>query len=88
MKQDKQFDNILNECLDRVLRGETIERCLQSYPDQARELEPLLRTALAAKQAVYIQPRAEFKAQARYAFNSALREMQDKTAHRWFRPRC
>jgi hypothetical protein len=82
MKQNKQFDNILNECLDRVLRGETIEECLKNYPEQAPELAPLLHTAVTAKQAANIQPRAEFKAQARYAFKSALYEMQDKKTRR------
>ena len=76
MKQDKQFDNILNECLDRILRGETVEKCLQSYPEQAPELEPLLRTALATKMASHIQPRPEFKAKARYEFTAAIHEMQ------------
>ncbi len=58
MKKGKRFDNVLNECLERLLKGETIEQCLQSYPEQAAELEPLLRTALAAKRVSAIQPRA------------------------------
>lgn len=71
----KEFDNILDECLERLLvKGETIEQCLQSYPEQVANLKPLLQTALAAKQAVAIQPRAEFKAKARYQFRSALQE--------------
>jgi len=83
MKKGKRFDNVLNECLERLLKGETIEQCLQSYPEQATELEPLLRTALAAKRVSAIQPRAEFKARARYQFQSALREMESKKG-RWF----
>jgi len=84
MKASKRFDNILNECLERLLGGETIEQCLQSYPEQAAELEPLLRTALAAKQASTIQPRAEFKARARYQFQSALQEMESQRSRRFF----
>lgn len=83
MKMRKRFDNILNECLERLLRGETIEQCLQDYPEQAAELEPLLRTALAAKRASAIQPRAEFKARARYQLQSALQEMESGRG-RWF----
>jgi hypothetical protein len=76
MKTDKEFDNILNECLERLLvRGETMEQCLQSYPGWAAELKPLLQTAIIAKQASAIQPRAEFKARARYQFRSALQEV-------------
>jgi len=71
----KEFNNVLDECLERLLvKGETIEQCLQSYPEQAANLKPLLQTALAARQTVAIQPRAEFKARARYQFRSALQE--------------
>ncbi len=75
MSKEKEFNNILDECLERLLvKGETIEQCLQSYPEQAANLKPLLQTALATRQAVAIQPRAEFKARARYQFRSALQE--------------
>ena len=73
MKTGKEFNNILNECLERLLiKGETIEQCLQHYPEQATELEPLLKTALVVKKASAIQPRVDFKARARYQFQSAL----------------
>lgn len=85
MKKSKEFDNILEECLERVLtRGETVEQCLASYPEQAAELEPLLQTALLAKGAVDIKPRPEFRARARYQFQSALREMELKRERRFF----
>jgi len=75
MSKEKEFDNVLDECLERLLvKGETIEQCLQSYPEQAATLKPLLQTALATREAVAIQPRAEFKARARYQFRSALQE--------------
>jgi len=71
----KEFDNVLDECLERLLiKGETMEQCLQSYPEQAANLKPLLQMALATREAVAIQPRAEFKARARYQFHSALQE--------------
>ena len=66
------FEDILNECIDCLLRGESLEQCLQRYPEQAAELRPLLQVALAAQQASAIEPRAEFKAQARYQFHSLL----------------
>ena len=73
---------ILNECIDRIIKGEMVEQCLRSYPDQAKELEPLLRTALNVKIASNIQPRAEFKARAEYEFRAALRKMEAKKSHR------
>ena len=76
MKTNKEFDNILDECLERLLvNGEPMDQCLQSYPEQAGELEPLLQTALVASKASAVQPRAEFKARARYQFHSALQEI-------------
>ena len=80
MKKSSEFENILDECLERLIRGGTVERCLESYPERALELEPLLRTAQATREASAITPRAEFKARARYEFRSALHaEVSQKT---------
>ncbi len=84
MKQ-KEFDNILDECLERILtRGETVERCLESYPEQSAELEPLLQTALLTKRASAIKPRPEFRERARYQLRAALQEMEEKRERRPF----
>jgi hypothetical protein len=73
--KDKEFNNILDECLERiVLGGETLEQCLERYPEQAAELKPLLETVLAVKEASAVEPRPEFKARASYQFRSALGE--------------
>jgi hypothetical protein len=73
--KDKEFENILDECLERiVLKGETLEQCLERYPEQADELKPLLETVLAVKEASAVEPRPDFKARARYQFRSALGE--------------
>ena len=67
MGTNKQFDNILNECLEKLITGqETVEQCLQRYPQYAAELEPLLRTASMVNKAVDVKPSAEFRAKARY----------------------
>jgi len=85
MKESKEFDNILDECLQRLLvKGETIEQCLQSHPEQAAQLKPLLEAALAVKEASAIQPRAEFKARARYQFRSALQEATSRRSRPFF----
>jgi hypothetical protein len=70
--KNSEFENILDECLDRLGRGETLEQCLHSYPEQAAQLEPLLRMSQAVSKASAILPRSEFKARARYEFRSAL----------------
>ena len=85
MKKTKQFDSILDECLERVLiKEETIEQCLASYPEQAAELEPLLVTAMLAKKASAIEPSSEFRERARYQFRAALQEMETKRERRFF----
>ena len=90
MRKDSEFSNVLEECLERLLRnGETVEQCLERHPEQSTELEPLLRTALDVRKASTIEPSAEFKARARYQFHLAMTEL--KPARRlwgWvFRPR-
>lgn len=87
MKKDKdkerEFDDLLEECLGRVLRGEPVEQCLADYPEHAPRLQPLLLTALETRQAAAIRPRPEFRERARYQFQAALRDMEPKE-HRGF----
>jgi len=85
MKKRKEFNNILDECLERVLtEGEAIEQCLASYPELAAELEPLLQTALATRNASAVSPHPEFRDRARYQFRAALQEMEVKRSRRFF----
>jgi hypothetical protein len=73
VKKDKQFNTILDECLERILvDGETVARCLERYPEYAAELEPLLQTAMITSQAVDIQPSPEFKARARFQLRTEM----------------
>ena len=60
MKKSNEFENILDDCLERLARGETVEQCLESYPEQAAQLRPLLQTSQLAREASAILPRAEF----------------------------
>lgn len=74
MNKEKEFNDILDVCLERLARGDTLEQCLASYPDQTTQLEPLLQTAILARAAVAITPRPEFKTQSMYQLSEALRE--------------
>ena len=78
MKKGRDFNNILDECLERVIKGESIEHCLSEYPDDAAELEPLLQTALTAKEASTIKPRPDFRERASHQFQAAIREMESR----------
>jgi len=85
MNRSREFDNNLDECLERLLaKGETLEQCLESYPEQADELKPLLQTALVAQKASAVQPHPEFKARARYEFRSALQEIAPRKSRPLF----
>ena len=73
-KMAKRFRDILDDCIDRVLQGESMEQCLARYPEQAAELEPLLRVALSArKTSSAVEPRPDFKARVRHEVQSQLR---------------
>jgi len=85
MRKSREFDNVLDECLERLLiKGEAIEQCLRDFPKHADELKPLLEMVLATKQASAIQPRPEFRDKARYQFYSALQEMERRRSRPFF----
>ena len=80
MAKATEFDNILDECLDRLIKGETIESCLAQYPQYAAELEPLLKTAYDAHQAATLKPGPEFRQRAANEFQEAVRNLPAKKA--------
>ena len=83
MSKGREFNDILDECLERLLSGgDTVEQCLEGHPEYAAELEPLLRTAVAARAALAIKPNEEFRARARYQ----LRSEMDRAAVKGWRP--
>ncbi len=45
MSTETDFNKILDECLDRIKRGESIESCLAKYPELASDLKPMLESA-------------------------------------------
>ena len=87
MKKDRELDNIIDECLEKIFRGRTVEQCLQDYPDRVAELEPVLRTIVEARSATDIRPRSEFRDRARHEFQAAIRELEPVSAGRGFFPR-
>lgn len=56
------LDAVLGECLDALFQGATVAECLARYPEQASELEPLLRlSAEIARVQLPAMPRADFE---------------------------
>lgn len=77
-------DDILNECIERLTAGETVEQCLASYPDHAVELEPLLRTSASTMNvAAAITYREEAKQRSRYNFTAAVADRKREAGRGW-----
>jgi hypothetical protein len=79
-KHNKELFEILDEALDRVLKGEDLHAVLADYPRHAAELEPLLTTALETRSAAAITPRAEFRQRAAIEFQKAIQQVPVKTS--------
>ena len=76
------FDRILDECVDRINRGERLEDCLASYPEYTEELEPLLQAMLGTQTAYKFTPSPTTKQEARQRFNVALEELARRREER------
>jgi hypothetical protein len=68
---DNDFARILDECIDRLNHGEAIDACLADYPEQAKKLEPLLRTMVQTEAAYSFTPSLDGKRQAKQRFYAA-----------------
>ena len=83
--KEKEFNTILDECLDRILfMGETPEQCLASYPQYADELKSLLEAAVMTSQVNQLEPDADFKRKARGEFLSVVREAEPRKKPSFF----
>ncbi|MFC1948497.1 DUF5667 domain-containing protein, partial [Chloroflexota bacterium] len=86
MGKEKEFNNILDECLDRLMfKGDTLELCLADYPQYADELKPLLEASLITSQISSLEPDQEFKTKARNELLTVLREAEEKRSRSLFR---
>lgn len=66
-------DDVLNECIERLAAGETVQECVARYPDYAADLEPLLQTsAIAVRAAASIAYRPDAKRRSLYKLTAAL----------------
>jgi hypothetical protein len=68
----ENLDELLDECIERINRGESLEECLASYPEHAKQLELLLRTVLDIRATCSPMPSPAAKAAARRRLDAAL----------------
>jgi hypothetical protein len=59
------FDRILDECIDRINRGEDVSFCLTAFPEHAERLRPVLQSVARTRAAYVFTPSAEAKRKAR-----------------------
>jgi len=72
---DQRIDTVLEDCRQRLSRGQSAEQCLAVYPAHAAELRSLLPLLTPLRQLIEA-PDAAFVAAARQRFHSRLREAQ------------
>jgi hypothetical protein len=72
----KDFEKILDECIDRINHGETNEACLADYPALASQLEPLLKTMTQTKAAYSFTCSLDAKRAARQRFYAVLEKQR------------
>jgi hypothetical protein len=66
------LNKILDECIDRINRGGSIESCLKDFPEYSEKLEPILHAVLKTKTAYSFAPSTRAKNSQRQRFNTAL----------------
>jgi len=72
------LDALLDECIDRINRGQSLEECLARYPEHAERLEPLLRSILDIRATCSPMPSPAAKAAARRRLHAALHNDNSK----------
>jgi hypothetical protein len=69
---NKDLEILLDTCIDRMNEGNSLEDCLASYPEQAKELEPLLRAVWGFRDSASLIPKASAKSVMRRRLDAAL----------------
>ncbi len=78
----KTFDEIFDECVSQINRGQRLEDCLASYPEHSEELEPLLQAMVHTRKVCAFTPSPEAKRSARQRFSAAMDQLERKRAEK------
>lgn len=74
----RDFDRVLDECIDRMSKGQGVEECLKLYPEFAQELEPLLKAVYELHEQGRLIPSQAGKVKGRERLSSAMAELARK----------
>lgn len=74
----ENLDKIVDECIDRLNRGEDLDTCLADFPHIAGELEPMLQTVVRATRAYPFVPSTAAKQEAWQRFTAARAALQPR----------
>jgi len=85
--RDSHFDNIVNDCLERIAAGESVADCLARYPEQAEELAPILQMGQATMDVSRAaRPSAAVRARGMARMQAAIEERRHRRRRRWQMP--
>jgi hypothetical protein len=79
-----KIEQILDECIDRMNSGESLEACLAAYPEYANQIEPLLKTMFKTQNAYLFEPSDDSVRAARLRFYNALDKQRKSLWQRLF----
>ena len=80
---EADLNDVLNECIERLARGERVEECVERYPEQRDELLPLLKVAAATlATASSVAYRPEVKARSLNRLTAALAQRSSRKESR------
>ena len=75
----EDFERILDECVDRINRGESPADCLSQYPEYADKLRPMLKSMHAVQKTYAFTPSPDEKRAAGQRFHAALDKRRQAT---------
>ena len=84
-----EFVEALNDCVERITNGESVQACLNRYPDYAEELRPLLDVSVSTiRAAESVQPDPTARQRNFQRFSQAVSEAGRRERERtpWWQP--
>jgi len=75
---NNHLEEILDECIDRINRGESIDSCLADYPEYAQQLRPLIQVMFELKRVYSFQVSPSAKRGYRKRLADTIQKIREK----------